>query len=176
MNFARIGSDITEVMFEVIDLYARQYAEGLYYESNSTAGFTDMLKFSQDCIRDEILSGQVLPKNVRENIHISLSATKLAARALSDFILSVDSKGKLHSGTIFEELKDLNSKRLAGLKAYNHNELFTLSKMQKHCSAPIVNHNYYAQIKPHIEGHITEKQLLVLLLVFKKFHSNFLVF
>lgn len=148
-------------MFKVIDLYSKQYAENLYYESNSTAGFVDILKFSQDCITEDLLARQVLPKDVRENVHISLSATKLAARALNDFILSVDTKGQLYSGTIYEELKELNAKRLAGLKSFNHNKLFTLVKMQKHCNAPIVDRNYYASIKPHIERHITEKQLWV---------------
>uniref|UniRef100_T1GB71 Uncharacterized protein n=1 Tax=Megaselia scalaris TaxID=36166 RepID=T1GB71_MEGSC len=37
LNFARIGSDIAEIMFKVVDLYAKQYAEDLYHESNSTA-------------------------------------------------------------------------------------------------------------------------------------------
>lgn len=163
VNFARIGSDILEVLMEAISTFAEQYKVDNSYGMHSNL---DLAKVDIACItadeqnRDEL---QELSPNALKSFHITLSAAKITAKALSSFITAIDSTSSIRGASFdkehtYQSLRLTERLRMPGLRSFNENELFTLAYMQKHCSTSIADKDY-TKIKPHVEQQLAERYL-----------------
>ena len=164
VNFARIGSDILEVLIDSISTFAEQFKadNGDALDIN-----LNLAKVDIGCITakeqdtDDI---RELSENALKSFHITLSAAKITAKALSSFLNAIDSSSPIIGASFdqentYESLRLTERLRLPGLRSFNENELFTLTYMQKHCSTLIADKNDYARIKPHVEQQLAERYL-----------------
>lgn len=106
---------------------------------------------------------QQLSEEAKKSFHITLSAARTTARALSTFITAIDSSSPIMGASInpqitYETLRLNERLRMPGLRSYNENEMFTLAYMQKHCSSTIADKDY-AKIKPYVEQQLAERYL-----------------
>lgn len=163
VNFARIGSDIMEVLIDAISTFVEQYkADNIDYHNSHT----DLAKVDVGCITaDEQNTEDLreLSEHALKSFHITLSSAKITAKALSSFITAIDSSTAIRGSSFerdhtYESLRLTQRLRLPGLRSYNENELFTLAYMQKHCSTSIAEKDY-AKIKPHVEQQLAERYL-----------------
>ncbi|XP_058977917.1 protein gone early isoform X1 [Musca domestica] len=162
VNFARIGSDILEVLMDAVMTFVEQYKA----DNNDLHLHIDLGNVDIGCItaeehnREEL---QELSTNALKSFHITLSGAKITAKALSSFLAAIDTASPI-VGASFDQLHTYESLRLTqrlripGLRSYNENELFALAYMQKHCSTSIADKDY-AKIKPHVEQQLAEKYL-----------------
>ena len=157
MNFARIGSDILEVLIDHLSTFVEQYNAD---NANDVRRF-DLAKVDVGCLTQG--SNEDLSQDALKSFHITLSAARTTARALSSFITAIDSSSPIMGASIdpqvtYENLRLTERLRIPGLRSYNENELFTLAYMQKHCSSSIADKDY-AKIKPFVEQQVAEQYL-----------------
>ncbi|XP_075157462.1 endothelin converting enzyme 1 isoform X2 [Haematobia irritans] len=163
VNFARVGSDILEVLMDAISTFVEQFKTD---NGNGMQSHLDMAKVDIECItamennRDDL---QELSAHALKSFHITLSAAKITAKALSSFIAAIDEASPIIGASFdqvhtYESLKLTQRLRMPGLRSFNENELFTLAYMQKHCSTSIADKDY-AKIKPHVEQQLAERYL-----------------
>ncbi|XP_013100824.1 protein gone early isoform X2 [Stomoxys calcitrans] len=163
VNFARIGSDILEVLMDAISTFVEQFKVDNRYEMQSNL---DMAKVDIECItadEDDKEDLQELSSHSLKSFHITLSAAKITAKALSSFLTAIDEASPIVGASFdqvhtYESLKLTERLRIPGLRSFNENELFTLAYMQKHCSTSIADKDY-AKIKPHVEQQLAERYL-----------------
>lgn len=169
MNFARIGADIVEVLIDVVSTFVEQFkAESRLNTSESFSDSFNLTIVDVGCITAEEENKEdliQLSDNALKSFHITLSAAKITAKALSNFIEAIDTGSPIIGVSIDQELTYENlhltqRHRLIGLRTYGENELFTLAYMQKHCSTSIADKDY-ARIKPHVEKKLAERYLYV---------------
>lgn len=164
VNFARIGSDILEVLMDSITTFVEQYKA----DNGDAFGIhLNLAEVDVGCItanEQDIEEFKELSENALKSFHITLSAAKITAKALSSFINAIDSSSPIIGASFdqehtYESLRLTERLRLPGLRSFNENELFTLTYMQKHCSTLISDKNNYARIKPHVEQQLAERYL-----------------
>ncbi|KAM7349767.1 endothelin converting enzyme 1 isoform 2-T4 [Cochliomyia hominivorax] len=164
VNFARIGSDILEVLIDNISTFVEQFKAD---NMDSNGSHLSLAKVEVDCItadEQDVDNLKELSENALKSFHITLSSAKIAAKALSSFINAIESSSPIIGASFdqehtYESLRLTQRLRLPGLRSFNENELFTLAYMQKHCSTLIGNKNDYARIKPHVEQQLAERYL-----------------
>uniref|UniRef100_A0A1A9VRU8 Peptidase M13 N-terminal domain-containing protein n=1 Tax=Glossina austeni TaxID=7395 RepID=A0A1A9VRU8_GLOAU len=157
VNFARIGSDILEVLISAISVFVEQY------KAEHDVDYLDLFQMNRNCLSSEDFDNGIiheLSEDAWSNFYTTLSAARVAAKALSSFITAIDSSSPIvgasyDQATAYQTLRLVERLRLPGLRSYNENELFTLAYMQKHCSIPIADKDY-ARIKPYVERKLPE--------------------
>ncbi|XP_037937155.1 protein gone early isoform X2 [Teleopsis dalmanni] len=167
INFARIGSDILEVLIDILPIFVEQFRENEdYFTIENSSEKIDIGKVDIDCLtaaEETQEDFEKLSKTTMNSFHNTLSAAKISARALSTFIEAIDASNPIMGASIepkvtYENLRLTQRHRLPGLRALNDNELYTLAYMQKHCSILIADKDY-ARIKPHVEQTLAERHL-----------------
>ncbi|XP_037814558.1 LOW QUALITY PROTEIN: protein gone early [Lucilia sericata] len=164
VNFARIGSDILEVLIDSISTFVEQF------KSDNTDAFFSSLNLAKvdvGCItadEEDADDLKELSEHALKSFHITLSSAKITAKALSSFLNAIDSSSPIIGASFdqehtYESLRLTERLRLPGLRSFNENELFTLAYMQKHCSTLIADKKDYARIKPHVEQKLAERYL-----------------
>ncbi|KAI8127873.1 Protein gone early [Lucilia cuprina] len=164
INFARIGSDILEVLIDSISTFVEQF------KSDNTETFFSSLNLAKvdvGCItadEEDADDLKELSEHALKSFHITLSSAKITAKALSSFLNAIDSSSPIIGASFdqehtYEGLRLTERLRLPGLRSFNENELFTLAYMQKHCSTLIADKKDYARIKPHVEQKLAERYL-----------------
>lgn len=157
VNFARIGSDILEVLISAISIFVEQY------KAEHDVDYLDLFQMNENCLSNEYFDNDIiheLSEDTWSNFYTTLSAARVAAKALTSFITAIDSSSPIvgasyDQATTYQSLRLVERLRLPGLRSYNENELFTLAYMQKHCSIPIADKDY-ARIKPYVERKLPE--------------------
>lgn len=164
VNFARIGTDILEVLINSISTFVEQFKADVTGFPEANLSFAEM---NAGCVRlnqDQIEVFHDLSEDALKSFHVTLSSAKITAKALSSFINTIDSSSPIN-GAAFEQdhpydsLRLTERLRLPGLRSFNENELFTLAYLQKHCSTLINPERDYARIKPHVEQQLPERYL-----------------
>lgn len=164
INFARIGSDLADILLKAVFLIGEQYKEMVVYNQNSTNTPTfnnDIEGEAYKCIEAKIKDHYTLPTSVKMNFFSKLTASRVAMRALKSFLIKVDNNERIiDSGDLSDRITygtfDLNaSKRQAGLRQYDADQLYSLAYMQKHCSIVELE---YDKIKPYVEDAIQETE------------------
>ncbi|XP_030381472.1 protein gone early isoform X2 [Scaptodrosophila lebanonensis] len=167
VNFARIGTDILEALVDNFSNFVLQFNA----QSNDLADEVPELEYVSPDLRC-LTAGQPphisyelfqLSHDALKSFHVTMSAVRTAARALSSFVTAIDAGSAIMGASInqaitYESLGLTRRLRLAGLRSYNENELFTLAYMQQHCSTTIADKDY-ARIKPHVERQLAERYL-----------------
>ncbi|KAI9582271.1 protein gone early isoform X2 [Glossina fuscipes] len=160
VNFARIGSDILEALISAISIFVEQY------KAEHDIDYLDLFQMNENCLSSEDFDNDIvreLSVDAWSNFYTTLSAARVAAKALSSFITAIDSSSPIigasyDQATTYQSLRLVERLRLPGLRSYNENELFTLAYMQKHCSIPIADKDY-ARIKPYVERKLPESYI-----------------
>ncbi|XP_068154731.1 protein gone early isoform X1 [Drosophila tropicalis] len=167
LNFARIGSDILETLIENFATFLLQFNA----QSADLSDAVPEIRYAQpdvNCLaagQPPHLSHELaeLSPSALKSFHVTLSAARTAARALSSFVSAIDAGRAIQGAGIdqagtYETLGLTQRLRVPGLRSYNENELFTLAYMQQHCSTAIADKDY-ARIKPHVEQQLAERYL-----------------
>lgn len=164
VNFARIGTDILETLIDSLSTFLLQF--------NADIGDSvPEIEYAQPDISC-LTAGQPphlahelrqLSVEALKSFHVTLSAARTAARALSSFVTAIDAGTAIQGAGInqvvtYEALGLTQRLRVPGLRSFNENELFTLAYMQQHCSTTIADKDY-ARIKPHVERQLAESYL-----------------
>lgn len=167
VNFARIGTDILEALINNFPTFLLQFNA----QSTDISDAVPEIEYAKPDI--SCLSVGQPPHLVHElrtfspealkSFHVTLSAARTAARALSSFVTAIDAGTAIQGAGIdqavtYEALGLTRRLRVPGLRSYNENELFTLAYMQQHCSTTIADKDY-ARIKPHVERQLAERYL-----------------
>ncbi|KAL7744902.1 hypothetical protein ACLKA6_007179 [Drosophila palustris] len=167
VNFARIGTDILETLIDNLSVFLLQFnAQGA-----DISDAVPEIEYAQPDVAC-LSAGQPpqLGHELRQmslealkSFHVTLSAARTAARALSSFVSAIDAGNAIQGAGIdqvvtYEALGLTRRLRVPGLRSYNENELFTLAYMQQHCSTTIADKDY-ARIKPHVERQLAERYL-----------------
>ncbi|XP_023166573.2 protein gone early isoform X1 [Drosophila hydei] len=167
VNFARIGTDILEALINNFPTFLLQFNA----QSTDISDAVPEIEYAKPDI--SCLSAGQPPHLVHElrtfspealkSFHVTLSAARTAARALSSFVTAIDAGTAIQGAGIdqavtYEALGLTRRLRVPGLRSYNENELFTLAYMQQHCSTTIADKDY-ARIKPHVERQLAERYL-----------------
>ncbi|XP_067639210.1 protein gone early isoform X2 [Eurosta solidaginis] len=170
VNFARIGTDILEVLIDSIYTFVEQYkAEHSILTNESLSAQFDLPKVDINCLlhttKAQTSTHELnkLSAHALRSFHYTLSAAKIAARAQTNFIEAIDTGSpiigaSIDQGLTYENLRLKQRHRMPGLRSFNENELFTLAYMQKHCSTMIAGKDY-APVKPHVEQQLAENYL-----------------
>ncbi|TDG43766.1 hypothetical protein AWZ03_009833 [Drosophila navojoa] len=167
VNFARIGTDILETLINNFPTFLLQFNA----QSTDISDAVPEIEYATPDIN--CLSAGQPPHLVHElrtfspealkSFHVTLSAARTAARALSTFVTAIDAGTAIQGAGIdqavtYEALGLTRRLRVPGLRSFNENELFTLAYMQQHCSTTIADKDY-ARIKPHVERQLAERYL-----------------
>lgn len=167
VNFARIGTDILETLIDSLSTFLLQFNA----QSTEIGDAVPEIQYAQPDINC-LTAGQPphlehelrqLSVEALKSFHVTLSAARTAARALSSFVTAIDAGNAIQGAGInqvvtYEALGLTQRLRVPGLRSFNENELFTLAYMQQHCSTPIADKDY-ARIKPHVERQLAESYL-----------------
>lgn len=167
MNFARIGTDILEALIDNFSTFLLQFNT----QSTDISDAAPEIRYAQPDVNC-LAAGQPprlvhelneLSSNALKSFHVTLSAARTAARALSNFVNAIDAGSAIQGSGIdqantYEALGLTRRLRIPGLRSFNENELFTLSYMQQHCSTTIADKDY-ARIKPLVESQLAESYL-----------------
>ncbi|KAH8278155.1 hypothetical protein KR018_005339 [Drosophila ironensis] len=167
VNFARIGTDILEALIDNFPTFLLQFNA----QSMDIGDAAPEIHYAQPDVNC-LAAGQPprlahelneLSSSALKSFHVTLSAARTAARALSSFVGAVDAGSAIQGAGIdqvntYEALGLTRRLRVPGLRSFNENELFTLAYMQQHCSTTIADKDY-ARIKPHVESQLAERYL-----------------
>ncbi|KPU75498.1 uncharacterized protein Dana_GF22288, isoform B [Drosophila ananassae] len=167
VNFARIGTDILEALIDNFSTFLLQFNA----QSVDVSDAVPEIRYAQPDVNC-LAAGQPprlahelseLSSSALKSFHVTLSAARTAARALSSFVGAVDAGNAIQGAGIdqvntYEALGLTRRLRVPGLRSFNENELFTLAYMQQHCSTTIADKDY-ARIKPHVESQLAERYL-----------------
>ncbi|KAH8259078.1 hypothetical protein KR038_005784 [Drosophila bunnanda] len=173
VNFARIGTDILEALIDNFSVFLLQFNT----QSSDISDAVPEIKYAQpdvNCLATSAASLEggsprlahelnELSSNALKGFHVTLSAARTAARALSTFVSAIDAGSAIQGSGIdqvntYEALGLTRRLRVPGLRSFNENELFTLAYMQQHCSTTMADKDY-ARIKPHVESQLAESYL-----------------
>ncbi|XP_060663119.1 protein gone early isoform X1 [Drosophila nasuta] len=167
INFARIGTDILETLINNLSVFLLQFnAQG-----TDISDAVPEIEYAQPDVNC-LAAGQPphlawelrqMSQEALKSFHVTLSAARTAARALSSFVSAIDAGNAIQGAGIdqvvtYDALGLTQRLRVPGLRSYNENELFTLAYMQQHCSTSIADKDY-ARIKPHVERQLAERYL-----------------
>lgn len=167
VNFARIGTDILETLINNLSIFLLQFnAQG-----TDISDIVPEIQYAQPDVNC-LSAGQPphlahelrqMSQEALKSFHVTLSAARTAARALSSFVTAIDAGNAIQGAGIdqvvtYEALGLTQRLRIPGLRSFNENELFTLAYMQQHCSTTIADKDY-ARIKPHVERQLAERYL-----------------
>jgi hypothetical protein len=94
------------------------------------------------------------PGGIRKALFSSITSANLAHRALGTLIKEIESEPAKFDATLIKELNI--HKRQNGLMKYGHEEVFSLSYLQKHCA---VISDEYRYVKVFAEGKLPERQM-----------------
>ena len=94
------------------------------------------------------------PSKAKANIFSTITAGDVAQRAMNSLFVKIDNNEKFFDTDLIKEL-NLN-KRQNGLRQYDHNELFSLIFLQKHCS--VIDEDY-KHVKVLIEKELPEREM-----------------
>ncbi|XP_052856396.1 protein gone early isoform X1 [Drosophila gunungcola] len=167
VNFARIGTDILETLIDNFSTFLLQFNT----QSSDISDAVPEIRYAQPDVNC-LAAGQPprlvhelndLSSSALKSFHVTLSAARTAARALSSFVGAIDAGSAIQGSGIdqvntYEALGLTRRLRVPGLRSFNENELFTLAYMQQHCSTTIADKDY-ARIKPHVESQLPESYL-----------------
>ncbi|XP_022211833.2 protein gone early isoform X2 [Drosophila obscura] len=167
VNFARIGTDILEALIENFSTFLLQFNA----QSSDLSDAVPEIQYAQPDVNC-LAAGQPprlthelneLSSTALKSFHVTLSAARTAARALSSFVTAIDAGSAIQGSGIdqvntYKALGLTRRLRVPGLRSFNENELFTLAYMQQHCSTTIADKDY-ARIKPHVESQLAERYL-----------------
>ncbi|XP_032593845.1 protein gone early isoform X2 [Drosophila grimshawi] len=167
VNFARIGTDILETLIDNFATFLLQFNA----QSSELSDAVPEIEYAQPDVGC-LTAGQpprlghelrALSVDALKSFHVTLSAARTAARALSSFVTAIDAGSAIEGAGIdqvatYDALGLTRRLRVPGLRSFNENELFTLAYMQQHCSTPIADKDY-ARIKPHVERQLAERYL-----------------
>ncbi|XP_017851911.1 protein gone early isoform X2 [Drosophila busckii] len=167
VNFARIGTDILETLINNFPTFLLQFNA----QSVDVSDVPAEIEYAQPDVNC-LTAGQPprlahelrqLSQEALKSFHVTLSAARTAARALSSFVSAIDAGSAIQGAGIdqavtYEALGLTRRLRVPGLRSFNENELFTLAYMQQHCSTSIADKDY-ARIKPHVERQLAERYL-----------------
>lgn len=173
MNFARIGTDILEALIDNFSVFLLQFNT----QSSDISDAVPEIKYAQpdvNCLAATAAAEEggsprlahelnELSSSALKGFHVTLSAARTAARALSSFVSAIDAGSAIPGSgidqvTTYEALGLTRRLRVPGLRSFNENELFTLAYMQQHCSTTMADKDY-ARIKPHVESQLAESYL-----------------
>lgn len=94
------------------------------------------------------------PGIVRKTLFSRITSANIVHRALNSFIEKIESEPNSFDPTFIRELNI--KKRQNGLNKYSHEEMYSLSYLQKHCA---VISDEYRNVKVFAEGKIPERQM-----------------
>lgn len=94
------------------------------------------------------------PGSVRKSLFSSITSSNIAHRALGTLITKIEKEPAQFDATLVKELNIY--KRQNGLMKYGHEEVFSISYMQKHCA---IISDEYKNVKVFAEGKLPERQM-----------------
>jgi hypothetical protein len=94
------------------------------------------------------------PGIVRKTLFSRITSANIVHRALSTFIEKIQNEPASFDPAFIRELNI--KKRQNGLNKYSHEEMYSLSFLQKHCA---VISEEYRNVKVFAEGRIPERQM-----------------
>lgn len=105
-----------------------------------------------------------IPYDARISLLSQILSGRFALNALNTFLHNVHTntpipEAILQDGLSYTQLGLQTDKRQAGLRQYDHGQLFSLAFMQRSCG---YSHGDYYEYKPYIEGEVDELFRLVL--------------
>ncbi|KAH8357459.1 hypothetical protein KR084_006253 [Drosophila pseudotakahashii] len=167
VNFARIGTDILEALIDNFSTFLLQFNT----QSTDISDAAPEIPYPRPDVNC-LAAGQPprlvhelneLSSSALKSFHVTLSAARTAARALSSFVNAIDAGSAIQGSGIdqvntYEALGLTRRLRVPGLRSFNENELFTLAYMQQHCSTTMADKDY-ARIKPLVESQLAESYL-----------------
>lgn len=93
------------------------------------------------------------PAAIRKNLFSSISSATIAHRALKSLIVKIENEPASFDATLVEALHI--NKRQNGLMKYGHEEVFSMTYMQKHCA---IISDEYKNVKVFAEKRLPERQ------------------
>lgn len=108
-------------------------------------------------------SGRIIPYEARISLISQILSGRFTLNALNTFLHNVHTntpipEALLHAGLTYTHLGLQTDRRQAGLRQYDHGQLFSLAFMQRACG---YSHGDYFEYKPYIEGEVDEQFRLV---------------
>uniref|UniRef100_A0A182FJA2 Peptidase M13 N-terminal domain-containing protein n=1 Tax=Anopheles albimanus TaxID=7167 RepID=A0A182FJA2_ANOAL len=173
VNFARLGADIAFALQSAIHTLIEQYrnvelASGAHQQPHPQQHQQNVLdEEAQNCMPRSLIQGFFvtagsgrLMNETRLNLYLGLSAVTVLTRAFGTLLSKIERNERIYEADILEqttyEMLGLNRQpalRLPGLQPYDEQQLFTLTYLQRHCTA---DYNRHRLTKLLIEHDIPE--------------------